>query len=46
MDIVALFCDLDKFVVEFEPVLRQHVLGCDDKPHRNRPCGLHLSEVT
>jgi hypothetical protein len=44
MDIVALFCDLDKFAVDFEPVLRQHVL-CDGKPHRNCPCGLHLSEV-
>jgi hypothetical protein len=44
MCMVALFCDLDKFAVEFEAAFRQFRLS-DGKPHRNRPCGLHLSEV-
>jgi hypothetical protein len=44
MDIVALFYDLDKFAAEFEPLLRRHLLS-DGKPHRNRRCRLHLSEV-
>lgn len=44
MDIVALFCDLDKFAVGFGPLLRQQLLG-DGRRHRNRPCRMHLSEV-
>ena len=44
MDIVALFCDLDKFAVEFEPMMRRR-LPSDGKRRRDRPCGLHLSEV-
>lgn len=44
MDIVALFCDLDKFAVDFEPQLRRQSLS-DGKRRRSRPCGLHLSEV-
>lgn len=44
MDIVALFCDLDKFAVGFEPLLRRQSLA-DGKRRRNRPCRMHLSEV-
>lgn len=44
MDIVALFCDLDKFAVEFEPLLRRRLLA-DGRPHRNRPSRMHLGEV-
>jgi hypothetical protein len=44
MDIVAAFCELDKFAVEFESQLRKRALA-DGKLHRHRPCGLHLSEV-
>jgi hypothetical protein len=44
MDIVALFCDLDKFAVAFESAMRRSRLF-DGKLRRNRPCGLHLSEV-
>jgi hypothetical protein len=44
MDIVALFYDLDKFAVGFEPALRRHLLA-DGKPHRDRPGRMHLSEV-
>ena len=44
MDIVALFYDLDKFAVAFEPLIRRHLLS-DGRPHRNRPGRMHLSEV-
>ena len=44
MDIVALFYDPDKFAVGFEPEPRRHLLG-DGKPHRDRRCRMHLSEV-
>jgi hypothetical protein len=44
MDIVALFYDLDKFAVGFEPLLRRRLLE-DGRRHRNRPCRMHLSEV-
>jgi hypothetical protein len=44
VDIVALFYDLDKFAVGFEPALRRHLLA-DGKPHRDRPGRMHLSEV-
>lgn len=44
MDIVALFYDLDKFAVAFEPALRRHLLA-DGRPHRDRPSRMHLSEV-
>ena len=44
MDIVALFYDLDKFAVAFEPLVRRHLLA-DGKPHRNRRGSMHLSEV-
>jgi len=50
MDIVALFYDLDKFVVEFEPLLRRHLLedaggGRPGRRRRNRRSRMHLSEV-
>ena len=44
MDIVALFCDLDKFAVGSEPALRRQLLS-DGRPHRDRPCRPHLGEV-
>lgn len=44
MDIVALFYDLDKFAVVFEPLWKQHRLSAG-KLHRNRPSQMHLSEV-
>ena len=44
MDMVALFYDLDKFAVAFEPLLRRRLLA-DGKRHRDRPCRMHLSEV-
>lgn len=44
MDIVALFYDLDKFAVTFEPLWKRHLLS-DGKRHRNRPSQMHLSEV-
>jgi hypothetical protein len=44
MDIVALFYDVDKFAVGFEPLLRRRLLA-DGRPHRNRPSPMHLSEV-
>ena len=44
LDIVALFYDLDKFAVEFEPLLLRHLVG-DGKRRRNRPGRMHLSEV-
>ena len=42
MDIVPLFCDIDDFCTEFEPVRRQHALGVKQ---RQRPATMHLSEV-
>lgn len=46
MDIVALFYDLDKFALEFEPLFRRHLLADDrGKRHRRRPGRMHLSEV-
>jgi DDE family transposase len=42
MDIVALFCDIDEFCVEFEPVLRRYALGVKQ---RQRASTMHLSEV-
>lgn len=44
MDIVALFYDLDKFAVEFEPRWRRHLLA-DGKVHRNRPGQMSLGEI-
>jgi hypothetical protein len=44
VDIVALFYDLDKFAVGFEPVLRRHLLS-DGRARRHRPSAMHLSEV-
>jgi hypothetical protein len=44
MNIVALFYDLDKFVVNFKPQFKQSVLE-DSKPHRDRRGQMHLSEV-
>jgi hypothetical protein len=45
MDIVALFYDLDKFAVGFEPLLRRHLLGDGRRRHRDRPGRMHLGEV-
>ena len=42
MDIVALFCDIDEFCVQFEPVLRRYALGVKQ---RQRASTMHLSEV-
>lgn len=44
MDIVALFYALDKFAAAFEAAMRRGRVS-DGKRRRNRPCGLHLSEV-
>lgn len=44
MDIVALFYDLDKFAVEFEPQWKRRLLQ-DGKARRNRPGHLCLGEV-
>jgi Transposase DDE domain len=44
MNIVALFYDLDKFVVNFKPQFKRALLE-DSKPRRNRPGQMHLSEV-
>jgi len=44
MDIVALFCDLDKFAIVFEPLWKRHLLS-DGKKHRNRPGRMYLSEM-
>lgn len=44
MNIVALFYDLDKFVVNFKPQFKQSLLE-DSKPHRDRRGQMHLSEV-
>jgi hypothetical protein len=44
MDIVALFYDLDKFALEFEMILKRHLLS-DGKPHRNRKSRMCLGEI-
>ena len=44
MDIVALFYDLDKFAISFEPRWKRRLLS-DGKRHRRRKCRMHLSEV-
>ena len=44
MDIVALFYDLDKFAVEFEPQWKRHLLA-DGKIYRNRASVMCLGEV-
>src|ERR1700751_1402392 len=44
MDIVALFYDLDKFAVAFEPQWRRRLLA-DGRPHRGRPGRMCLGEV-
>lgn len=44
MDIVALFYDLDKFAVGFEPQYRRHLIE-DGMAHRDRPCQMCLSEI-
>ena len=44
MDIVALFYDLDKFAMEFEPQCKRLLLG-DGKPHRDRPGRMCLGEI-
>ena len=44
MDIVALFYDLDKFAVAFEPAWRRRLIA-DGRAHRDRPSRLCLGEV-
>ena len=44
MDIVALFYDLDKFAIEFEPQWKRRLLA-DGKVHRNRSSAMCLGEV-
>ncbi len=44
MDIVALFYDLDKFAIAFEPQWKRHLLP-DGKRHRHRKSRMHLSEI-
>jgi hypothetical protein len=44
MDIVALFYDLDKFAVGFEPQYKQHLIE-NGKTHRDRPGQMCLGEV-
>jgi Transposase DDE domain len=44
MDIVALFYDLDKFAVAFEPQWRRRLLE-DGRAHRQRPSRMCLGEV-
>jgi hypothetical protein len=44
VDMVALFCDLDDFCRWFEPYWQSHLLPTPGV-HRQRPCGLALSEV-
>jgi hypothetical protein len=44
MDIVALFDDLDKFAVVFEPLWKRHWLS-DGKPHRRRQSQMCLGEI-
>ena len=44
MDIVALFYDLDKFAVGFEPQFKRQLIE-DGKVHRDRPCQMCLSKI-
>jgi hypothetical protein len=44
MDIVALFYDLDKFAVGFEPQYKRHLIE-NGKAHRDRACQMCLSEI-
>ncbi len=44
MDILTVFCDIDEFCQQFEPVWKQHLLS-DGNKHRNRERTLSLSEV-
>ena len=44
MDIVALFYDLDKFAIAFEPQWKRRLLP-DGKRHRHRQSRMHLSEI-
>ncbi len=44
MSLLELFCDVDAFCVEFEPVLQRHLLPAH-KPKRQRQRRLCLSEV-
>src|ERR1041384_5324258 len=44
MDIVALFCDIDDFCVQFEPVWQQHLVS-EGNRQRRRETRLCLSEV-
>jgi hypothetical protein len=44
VDIVTLFCDLDKFAVSFQPQFK-HPLLEDSKAHRNRAGEMYPSEV-
>ena len=44
MEIHTLFCDIDDFCIEFEPLMNQHLIA-DGKIKRLRKHTLHLSEV-
>ncbi len=44
MDILTLFCDIDEFCKEFEPLWNKHLLEAETKK-RNRPRQLARSEV-
>lgn len=44
MSLLEMFCDVDTFCVQCEPLLRQHRIA-DSKAHRQRKRGLCLSEV-
>lgn len=44
MEIYTLFCEIDDFCIEFEPLMNQHLIA-DGKIKRLRKRALHLSEV-
>ncbi len=44
MEIHTLFCEIDDFCIEFEPLMNQHLIA-DGKIKRLRKHTLHLSEV-
>ena len=44
MEIYTLFCEIDDFCIEFEPLMNQHLIA-DGKIKRLRKHTLHLSEV-
>ena len=44
MDILTVFCEIDEFCKEFEPVWKRHLLSNGNK-HRDRERSLSLSEV-